>query len=102
MQILLPPKKITDGEVGRALERELRTGLKLKQATELERQKQAAIEAHEYKGHRSVKGLGKMIGVMPDWEFFRLVQKYGHATVHSKDFLKFFQRKFPDLAPNRL
>lgn len=101
MQIILPPKKITEGELGRAFERELRTGLELKKATEAEREKQAAMEAHDFKGHKTIPGLGKMVGVFPEWEFFRLIQQYGHAEVHSKDFMRFHNRKFPHLSPNK-
>jgi hypothetical protein len=39
---------------------------------------------------------------MPEREFFRLIKKYGHAEVHSKDFLRYFQKKFPQLSPNKL
>jgi hypothetical protein len=42
------------------------------------------------------------VGVMPDWEFFRLIQKYGHKEVHSREFLKYFQKTNPDLAVHKL
>lgn len=45
--------------------------------------------------------LGKCIATIPAREYFRLVQAYGKEEVHSKDFLKFFNREFPDLSPNK-
>jgi hypothetical protein len=49
-----------------------------------------------------VPGLGRCIGVIPEWEFFRMQQKYGHKEVHSKEFMKYYQKKFPHLSPNKI
>jgi hypothetical protein len=54
------------------------------------------------RGAGKVAGLGRNVGVMPDWEFFRLVQKYGHKEVHSREFLKHFQKNNPDLVVHKL
>lgn len=101
MNIIIPPKKFTEGEVGRALQRELREGLVLKKATEKKRELEAAAQAKAYREQRRIKGLGKCVAVMPSWDFFRLKQKYG-KEVHSNEFLSYFQKKFPELSPNKL
>jgi hypothetical protein len=54
------------------------------------------------KNHKTIPGLGKCVAVIPPREYYRLVAKYGHAEVHSKEFLKHFQRTFSDLAPNKV
>jgi hypothetical protein len=59
-------------------------------------------QARELRGHKTINGLGKCVASMPSWEFFRLVQKYGHAEVHSEGFLRDFQRRFPHLSPNKV
>jgi hypothetical protein len=38
---------------------------------------------------------------MPAREFFRLTQKYGHDEVHSKKFIQYYNKKFPELSPNK-
>ena len=35
-------------------------------------------------------------------EFFRLTSKYGHEEVHSKEFLKDYNKRFPELSPNEI
>jgi hypothetical protein len=39
---------------------------------------------------------------MPAREFFRLTSKYGHEEVHSKEFLKDYNKRFPELSPNEI
>ena len=102
MDIITQLPKISNSEVDKALMRELREGLHLKRATEEARARVAAERAAELKGHKTMKGLGKAVAAMPDWEYFRLVQKYGINEVHSKDFMRFFQKKFPHLSPNKV
>jgi len=51
--------------------------------------------------HKSIPGLGKCVGVMPAREYFRLVKKYGHETVHSREFMSYFNKKMPELSPNK-
>jgi hypothetical protein len=53
------------------------------------------------KGHKTIEGLGKCVAVFPAREFFRLQAQYGNAEIHSKDFLRYFNQKFPDLSPNK-
>jgi len=102
MEIIIPPKRFSVGDRWKAIERELRTGLELKKATEAKREEVARKSAQEMRGAGKVAGLGRNVAVMPEWEFFRVVQKYGHKEVHSREFLKYFQKKHPDLAVNKL
>ncbi len=47
-------------------------------------------------------GLGKCVAMMPPDEYFRLVKKFGHAEVKSKEFLRYYRKKFPHLSPNAI
>ena len=102
MDIIVPNSKTySDEEIDRALMQEIQGGLQLEKATEKDRYQQAAKEAHQLKGtiHPT---LGRPVATMPAREFFRLVKKYGQETVHSKEFLQYFQKNFSDLTPNKL
>jgi hypothetical protein len=103
MQIINPQvQTYSDGQIAKALERELRTGLQLKKAWEQKREIEAAHEAKQLKGQKAVAGLGNHVATMPAWEFFRLRQKYGHEEIHSDEFLKNYQKRFPHLAGIKL
>ena len=102
MDIIIPNfKRYSDGEIDRAFMKEIRTGFKLERETEAKRTKQAAKEAKALRG-TTHPVLGKPVASIPAREFFRLTQKYGHDTVHSKDFLKYYNKKFPELSPNQV
>jgi|TARA_R100000455_G_C6273191_1_gene130503 hypothetical protein len=102
MEIIVPNfKRYSDGEIDRAFMREITNGFKLEVATEHKRVEQARKEAQQLKG-KTHPTLGKPVATMPAREFFRLTKKYGHETVHSKEFLKYYNKKFPDLSPNRI
>jgi hypothetical protein len=102
MDIIVPNfKRYSDGEIDRAFMKEITNGFKLEVATENKRVEQARKEAHELKG-KTHPTLGKPVATMPAREFFRLTKKYGHETVHSKEFLKYYNKKFPDLSPNKI
>jgi len=102
MNIITSLPKYSDGEINRALIKEIQTGFQLEKATQEKRTLEAAEQAKALRNHKTINGFGKAIGVMPEREFFRLIKKYGHAEVHSKDFLRYFQKKFPQLSPNKL
>lgn len=95
------PRNITDGEVDDAFLKEIKTGFEIERRTEQERVMTARKEAQEHKG-KTHPVLGKCVATMPAREFFRLTSKYGHDTVHSKDFLKYYNKKFSDLSPNKI
>jgi len=102
MDIITPEfKRYSDGEIDRALMQEIKSGLKLEAATEKSRYEQAKKEAHALRG-REHPTLGRPIATMPAREFFRLTSKYGHDEVHSEEFLKDYNKRFPELSPNKI
>ena len=102
MDIIVPNfKRYSDGEIDRAFMKEIKTGFKLQRETEHKRVEQARKEAQELKG-KTHPTLGKPVATIPAREFFRLTKKYGHQTVHSKEFLKYYNKKFPELSPNKI
>ena len=102
MNIIVPNfKRYSDGEIDRAFMKEIKTGFNLEKQTEKKRVAQAAKEANELKG-KTHPVLGKPVASIPPREYFRLVQKYGQKTVHSKEFLKYYNKKFPELSPNKI
>ncbi len=102
MEIITTLPRYSDGEINRALIKEIQTGFQLERAHEEFRVKAAQQEAADLKGHKTHPSLGKCVGVIPERDFFRLVKKYGHAEVHSKGFMKYFNKRFPNLSPNRV
>jgi hypothetical protein len=102
MDIIIPNiKKYSDGEIDRAFMKEIKTGFNLERQTEQKRVAQAVKEAKELRG-KTHPVLGKPVATIPAREFFRLTQKYGQETVHSKEFLKYYNKKFPELSPNKI
>lgn len=102
MNVIVPPKIFSQGEVSKALEREIRTGFQLEREREALRVKDARGRADELRGVKEVGPLGRPVSVMPQRDFFRLVQKYGVQEVSSPGFIQYFQRKFPELSPNKI
>ena len=102
MNIITALPRYSDGQINEALIKEIKTGFQLERETEKAREAQAAKEAQELKGHKPIAGLWRCIANIPERDFFRLVKKYGHAEVHSKNFLKYFQKEFPHLSPNKV
>ncbi len=101
VQIITQLPRYGDGEVNRALIREITTGFQLIKENERREELQAAAEAKALKAHKTVKGLGKCVAVIPQDEWFRLNKKYGHEEVHSKEFIRYFNKRFPHLSPNK-
>jgi hypothetical protein len=102
MEIIVPNfKRYSDGEIERAFMKEIKNGFKLERETEKQRVAVAAKEANQLKG-TTHPVLGKPVATIPAREFFRLTKKYGHETVHSKEFLKYYNKKFPELSPNKI
>lgn len=72
-------------------------------ATEHLRIQEAAEEAQAARNApKDVPGLGRLVAVMPERDYFRLIHKYGHEEVHSKGFLRDFQRLNPEMAASKL
>ena len=102
MDIIVPQlKRYSDGEIDRAFMKEITNGFKLERQTEKQRGAGAAKEAQKLKG-TTHPTLGKPVASIPPREYFRLVQKYGQKTVHSKEFLKYYNKKFPELSPYKI
>ena len=101
MDVIIPKlKRYSDGEIDRAFMREIKNGFRLERQTEEKRVIAAAKEAQKLKGTKHPV-LGRPVASIPPREYFRLVQKYGQKTVHSKEFLKYYNKKFPELSPNK-
>lgn len=101
MQILNKPPTISDEEIDAALRAEITASFSKEVATEKDRYDLARKDATSNIG-KTHPTLGKCVATMPPREYFRLIKTYGHAEVHSINFLKYFQRKFGDLSPNKL
>ena len=82
--------------------REIKTGFARERALAKKRDELAAREAQLHKGKRSAEALGRMVATFHKRDYFRLLKKYGHEEVGSDEFLKYFQKKHPHLAPNKL
>jgi hypothetical protein len=101
MDIIIPNiPRYSDGEVDRAFMREITNGYKLEVKREKQRTDIAAKEAKQHVG-KTHPTLGKCVATIPARDFFRLTKKYGHDTVHSKEFLKYYNKKFPEMSPNK-
>ena len=101
MQIVNKPQGLSDEDIDAALRAEVKASLDHEVATEKDRYDLARRDATANIG-KTHPLLGKCVATMPPREYFRLIKKYGHAEVHSVNFLKYFQRKFSDLSPNKL
>jgi len=100
MQIITELPRYSDGEIDRAFMQEIQTGFKRERETEKARVNQAKKEAKTQKGttHPALK---KPVATIPAPELKKKKKKYGHETVHSKEFLKYYNKKFPELSPNK-
>ena len=103
MQIITSLPRYSDGEIDRALIREITTGIKLKQAWEGEREKICAQHAEKIKDSQKFgfKNL-RCIAVTPGFEWFNMRRKYGAEAMHDRGFIKDYQKRFPHLAPNKI
>ena len=101
MQIIQRSEQFTDAEIDSAINEEIRKSLKDELDTQQEREVLMRAHAASMKNRKTMPGLGKGVAVMPAREFFRLQAKYGAATLHSKEFIQYFNQKFPDLSPNK-
>ena len=95
------PRSFTDGEIDQAFMNEIKSGFKLEKETEHLRYAQAKKDAAKEKG-KVHPVLGRCVATMPARDFFRLTNKYGHDQVHSKEFIKYYNKKFSDLSPNKI
>lgn len=101
MQIIQKSEQFTDEQIDSAINEEIRKSLKDELDTQAEREILMRAHSASMKNHKSIPGLGKCVAVMPAREFFRLQAKYGAATVHSKEFIQYFNKVNPDMSPNK-
>ena len=93
---------ISEAALTDAMIKEFSSGRAFMEARQNHREQAAAENAQSYKGHKTVPGLGRHVAEIPTHEYLILIEKYGYETVHSKDFLRSFQRLEPTMASNKL
>lgn len=93
---------VTNAEIDAALQRELISGRKFKEATLRARERAAAQDSAQAKGHKAIPGLGKLVASIPADEYFALIQKYGYDCFDDRGFVRDFQRLEPDLACHKV
>ena len=101
MEIITKVPTYSDAEIDKAFMDEIKNGFQLEKQTEASRVTQARKEATAERG-KVHPVLGRCVATIPHREYFRFIKKYGQDTVHSKEFLKYFQKNFSDLTPNKL
>jgi len=92
--------KIDEGEHCQAMADVINNAILQEKMGEKNRTDIARKEARQEKG-KTHPTLGKCVATIPAREYFRLVAKYGHETVMSKEFLQYFNKKHSDLSPNK-
>jgi len=104
----LPPilfamiETVSNEECTAALLRELRWGRQVKQSFEQIREADAAKEAQACRGHKGIDGLGKVVTVVPAYEYFLIREKYGPEAWHDKGFIRDHHRLEPSMKANNI
>lgn len=76
-----------------ALINELCTGRKLAEVLEDKREVHAARVAQAARGHKTIEGLGKQIGEIPQDTYFKVMQSQGQGCWQDRGFVRdFFKR----------
>jgi hypothetical protein len=101
LNIIHKKNQLSDQAVQHARQEHIHESLAQEKATIGARERAAAQEAHQMRG-KTHPVLGKAVACIPEREYYRLVKKYGHENVHSKEFLRDLRRHEPDLCPNRV
>lgn len=99
-QIITKLPRYSDGEVDRAFMKEIMTGFEIERRTEHERVAIARKDAKKHVG-KTHPIFGKCVATMPAREYFRLSNIYGDKEIKSQEFLQYYNKKFPDLSPNK-
>ena len=94
--------QISEAEMNSALINELCSGRMLMETQQKFREKACAKEAFEARGHKSIKGLGKMIASIPSHEYFLIREKYGNDCWDDRGFVRDFQKLEPTMAANKI
>jgi hypothetical protein len=93
---------VSDIALDVALTNELCSGRKFKEATLRARERACAQEAKAARGHKTIPGLGKMVLSLPDYEYFKMVEKFGYEAFDDRQFIRDIQRLEPDLACHKV
>ena len=91
----------SDASVRDALIKEIKTGWEFFKQRERIRELRAAREAQDLKNQKELKGLGRCIAQIPADDYFLLRKKYG-GEVATREFMQYFQRKYPHLSPHKI
>lgn len=89
--------------INAAIIREILTGEQLKKDIQLQREKEAARIAKEYRD-RGRKKKDKLVHLaeIPQREYIQISQKYGNECWNDKGFIRDFQRLEPTMASNKI
>jgi hypothetical protein len=101
MEILHKPHEITQEAIDAAFVDEIKRTFKEEKHLESKRSDIARKEATEERG-KTHPVLGKCVATIPARDYFRMIKKYGAEHVHSKEFLKYYNKTFSDLSPNKI
>lgn len=93
-------KKYDEGEHCQGMADVINNAILQESLNEKTRTDIARKEARSHVG-KTHPTLGKCVATIPARDYFRLVKKYGHETVMSKEFLQYFNKKHKDLSPNK-
>ena len=90
------------GEMHQALVRELCSGRQLAETLEDKREIEAAKVAQQARGHKSIEGLGKQIGEIPQDTFFQILRSQGEGCWQDRGFVREFFNKHSHLRSHRI
>lgn len=82
--------------------REIKTGFQFMKERERAEELEAAQQAQDLRNQKEIKGLGRCVAVIPRDQYFLAQKRYGHEEVQSTEFIRFFQKKHPELTPHKL
>lgn len=91
-----------EGELTHAIVQELVRGWKFEEAAGRARERAAAQEARGMRGHKSVPGLGKCLGAIPEEDYFRIIAKEGVEFFQDKANVRQFFNKHSHLKSHNL
>jgi|TARA_B110000305_G_C19111131_1_gene479802 hypothetical protein len=101
MEIITKPSEITQEAIDAAFVDEIKRNFKEEKHFESKRSNIARKEATQERG-KTHPVLGKCVATIPSRDYFRMIKKYGQEHVHSKEFLKYYNKTFSDLSPNKV
>ena len=85
-----------------ALVNELCSGRKLAETLEERREIESARMARESRGHKTIDGLGKLAGEIPQDTYFQIMRSLGPEALQDKSFLREFFKRHPHLKSHNI